>query len=51
VSEEDPTIDVELEALDDTIDEPGGRSDIPVLPLRDRYLSGATNPSLRWIWR
>jgi len=35
VSEEDPTIDVELEALDDTIDEPGGRSDIPVLPLRD----------------
>ena len=35
MSEEDPTIDVELEALDDTIDEPGGRSDIPVLPLRD----------------
>jgi ATP-dependent Lon protease len=35
VSEEDPTIDVELEALDDTINEPAERSDIPVLPLRD----------------
>ena len=35
MSEEDPTIDVELEALDETVNEPGGRSDIPVLPLRD----------------
>jgi ATP-dependent Lon protease len=31
VSEEDPTIDIELEALD----EPGERGAIPVLPLRD----------------
>jgi len=35
VSEEDPTIDVELEALDDTVNEPGVRGEIPVLPLRD----------------
>ena len=35
MSEEDPTIDVELEALDETINEPAERSDIPVLPLRD----------------